>query len=201
MVSWQRLLSGRFRDPLVGRDMLLGILAGSAIAAVLCSANALLVIPRLGTSEANHVNPTFGQGLWQAVGFTISQPASTCIATLIYIAILAIMTGILRRRWLGLTALGLIWLALISPTSLLDLAFSVLYVVVSLAVMVRVGLIGSVCFYIVWHTLGFSPPLVLTHWYAGRAVIALLLPLALLVWGFYASLGGQPIFGSSLKED
>jgi hypothetical protein len=29
MVSWQRLLNGRLRDPLVGRDVLLGIVAGS----------------------------------------------------------------------------------------------------------------------------------------------------------------------------
>ena len=30
MVSWQRLLNGRLRDPLIGRDLVLGILAGSA---------------------------------------------------------------------------------------------------------------------------------------------------------------------------
>jgi serine/threonine-protein kinase len=28
LVSWSRLLAGRFRDPLVGRDVLVGCLAG-----------------------------------------------------------------------------------------------------------------------------------------------------------------------------
>ena len=34
MVSWQRLLNGRLRDPLVGRDVLLGIVAGSAMGTI-----------------------------------------------------------------------------------------------------------------------------------------------------------------------
>lgn len=42
---------------------------------------------------------------------------------------------------------------------------------------------------------------ILDRWYAGRAMIALLLPLILLFWGFYVSLGGQPIFGSALKYE
>jgi len=28
-----------------------------------------------------------------------------------------------------------------------------------------------------------------------------LLPVSVLVWGFYVSLGGQPWFGNALKED
>lgn len=42
---------------------------------------------------------------------------------------------------------------------------------------------------------------ILDRWYAGRAMIALLLPLILLFWGFYVSLGGQPIFGSALQDE
>ena len=31
LISWTRLLSGRVRDPLVGRDILIGVLAGVAL--------------------------------------------------------------------------------------------------------------------------------------------------------------------------
>src|SRR6058998_379810 len=34
IVSWVRLLDGRFRDPLVGRDVLLGLLAGTVDALI-----------------------------------------------------------------------------------------------------------------------------------------------------------------------
>jgi len=200
MVSWQRLLGGRFRDPLVGRDMLLGVLAGSTIAAVLVGTNAFLVIPRIGLSQSFRVGLYFGRGLWPSIGFTAAQPASDCIAALIFLAILSMMAGIFRRRWLGLAATGLIIGLQISPGSALDFVLTVVYVGVLLVVIARVGLIATVCFYIAWHTLSLSPPLVLNQWYAGRAVVALLLPLALLFYGFYISLGGQPIFGRALKD-
>jgi hypothetical protein len=90
--------------------------------------------------------------------------------------------------------------ALFSPANALDLAVTVLYVLAFLAVLTRIGLVAAVSFQIISLTLGYSPPLEITQWYAGRAVIALLIPFALLVSSFYVSLGGQPPFGRSLKE-
>jgi hypothetical protein len=39
-----------------------------------------------------------------------------------------------------------------------------------------------------------------SQWYAGRAVIGLLIPVALVLYGFYVSLGSQPIFGKALED-
>jgi eukaryotic-like serine/threonine-protein kinase len=197
MVSWQRLLSGRFRDPLVGRDILLGGLAGSLSGVVLETANGLQ-----GISEAFSVSHFFGLGLGPSIGWILVLPARQCSNVLAYLAILTIMTAIFRRHWLGLAVTGLILLAIAAgPTSLIDLLLSILFVLVFLAVLTRVSLVGAVSFYVVWLTLAISPPLSLNQWYAGRALLALLLPLTLLVWGFYISLGGQPLFGTALKEE
>jgi len=49
--------------------------------------------------------------------------------------------------------------------------------------------------------LSFSPPLDFGKWYAGRAIIALVVPLALLLYGFHVSLGGKPMLGSALAEE
>jgi hypothetical protein len=78
---------------------------------------------------------------------------------------------------------------------------TVLFVLVFLAVLVGIGLVAAASFFFIMLTLGTSPPLILDQWYAGRAMIALLIPLALLLYGFYVSLGGRPIFGSALKEE
>jgi serine/threonine-protein kinase len=196
LVSWQRLLSGRFRDPLVGRDVLLGVFAGSVAGTLF-----LIVAALSGLSEINRVDSFYGQGVWPSIGYSISLPAGACVFALSYLALLAILTRLIRWRWLGLTALGLIQVALFSPTNAVDLAATVLYVLAFLAVLTRIGLVAALSFQIISLTLGFSPPLQITQWYAGRAVIALLIPLTLLVWGFYVSLGGQPMFGSALKED
>lgn len=82
-----------------------------------------------------------------------------------------------------------------------DVSVSVLTALVFLAVLTRVGLVGAVSFTLVLQVLTFSPPLDFTRWYAGLAMIALLVPLAVLVYGFCVSLGGQPIFGNALKEE
>jgi serine/threonine-protein kinase len=196
MVSWQRLLNGRFRDPLVGREILLGSLAAAALAATLVGANGLI-----GAEEAIHINSSFGQGLWPSIGRVAYIPPSACFTALVHLAVLSILTALLRRRWLGLVATGIILgVPLLLPIAA-DIALTALYVAVLLAVLVRLGLVASVSFHITWTTLAFSPPLSPNQWYAGRAMIALLLPLALLIYGFYVSLGGQPILGNALKEE
>jgi len=120
---------------------------------------------------------------------------------LFYFALLSVMTGLLRGPRLGLLAIALIMLLLNAQTTALDFALTVLFVLVFLAVLVRVGLVAAAAFFFILLTLGTSPPLILDQWYAGRAMIALLLPLTLLFWGFYVSLGGQPVFGNDLKEE
>jgi Protein kinase domain len=195
MVSWQRLLSGRFNDPLVGRDILLGVLVGSATGCGFVCANGLI-----GISEASPVPDSFGQGVAPSVGYSVAMLTMPCFIALIVLAVLSITTGILRKRWLGLVATGLFLTTLYSPTNAAELALSVVFVLVLLAILVRLGLLATASFGAVFTALIASPPLNFNQWYAGRAMIALLVPLALLVFGFYVSLGGQPAFGSVPQE-
>lgn len=196
MISWQRLLSGRFRDPLVGRDVLLGILAGAATAAVFGG-----VLAWAQNSSIGPVSQRYGQGLLPSIGGGFGQLAITCFMAILFLALLTMMTGLLRRRWLGLIATGLISVLLNDTSTLLVSFLSVIYAVVFLTLLTRAGLLACTGFVFILPTLLDAPPLIFGQWYAGRAVIALLLPLVLLVWGFYASLGGQPILGSALKEE
>jgi predicted Ser/Thr protein kinase len=197
MVSWQRLLNGRFRDPLVGRDVLLGLFAGSLVGAVFNVACAFV-----GISAVSPVDASFGQGVLPSIGLGVAAPSLSCLTALLYLAILSIATGLLRRRWLGLAATGLILLVVtLNGTKALDYILAVCFVLVFLIVLTRVGLVAAASFSLMYVTLAISPPLDFTQWYAGRAVIALLIPLALLVYGFYVSLGGQPMLGSALREE
>jgi hypothetical protein len=196
MVSWQRILSGRFRDPLVGRDVLIGIFAGSALSVVFLGLAVLV-----GMSEVTPVAPPFGFGLMPSIGRCLSVPSFACFSALLFLGILSIMTGLLRRRWRGLAATGVAMLALNAQPNALDFLFATLFTVAILVVLTRVSLVAVTCFLIVINTLGTSPPLSFDQWYAGRALIALLIPLALLIFGWYVSLGGQPIFGAALSEE
>ena len=196
MVSWQRLLSGRLRDPLVGRDVLLGVFAGSVSATLF-----LFVAALAGLSDINRVDSFYGQGVWPSIGYSISLPASACVFALSYLALLAILTRLLRWRWLGLTTLGLIQVALFFTRQRSGPCRHRL---------VRARIPG--CSY--------------QNWPGGRAQLPDYFPDARLFsasgnhpvvlrprsdsaadstrsagLGFYVSLGGQPIFGIALKED
>ncbi len=197
MVSWQRLLAGRFRDPLVGRDVLLGLLTGSALAAILLGAG--LLSDSSGTAP---VDRYFGLGPLPAFAHCALLLFAACFYALLYFAILTILTGVLRRRWLALAVTALVLVVLNAQGTRLDfLALTVLFVVAFLCIQIRVGLVAAASLLYILIAMTTSPPLMMGQWYAPRAVIALLIPLALLVYGFYVSLGGQPIFGRALTED
>jgi predicted Ser/Thr protein kinase len=197
MVSWQRLLAGRFRDPLVGRDVLLGLVAGSAVAAIFMGAGVLS-----GSSGTSSVDRYFGLGLLPAFAHCALLLFAACFYALLYFAILTILTGLLRRRWLGLAVTAVVVFVLNAQGTRLDLlALTVLFVAAFLGIQIRAGLVAAASFLYILIALNTSPPLVMSQWYAPRAMIALLIPLTLAIWGFYASLGGQPLLGNALKEE
>jgi hypothetical protein len=196
MVSWQRLLNGRLRDPLVGRDIMLGIIAGSAMGTIFLGVGALS-----HSSAASPVDGYFGQGIMPSIGHCFLLLFAASFYALFYFALLSVMSGVLRRPRLGLVATALIMLLLNAQPTAVDFTLTVLFVLVFLAVLIRIGLVATAAFFFILLTLGTSPPLILDQWYAGRAMIALLAPLTLLFWGFYVSLGSQSIFGSALQEE
>jgi serine/threonine-protein kinase len=195
LVSWQRALSGRLRDPLVGRDVLLGALAGAAGATLLMAST-----PLTDASPAN-VDSSFGRGMLSALGMSVQVFTLASIIAFLQLVLLTTMTKVLRRRWLGMAATGLLLVVLGAPRSATSLAIHIFLAVLALAILGRVGMLGMVSYFVVSASVVTVPPLNFTQWYAGLAVIGLSVPLALLVYGFYVSLGGQPIFGRTLSED
>lgn len=119
---------------------------------------------------------------------------------LVMLTVLSFMTGLLRRRWLGLVVTGLIMIVIDAPSDPIGASRVVLFYGVALLILRRMGLVATSSFFVI-DLLGDSPPLDFSRWYAGRAMIALAIPLALLVYGFYVSLGGKPVLGSALAEE
>lgn len=186
MVSWQRLLNGRLSDPLIGRDLLLGILAGSAFNLI----NACLVRYQVG--------PSFGRGALASIGDAAMGLFLACFLSLLVMAILAASTGLFRRRWLGLLATGLLLVFFGLGGDVRSSVAGVATYFVMLFILTRVGLLAAVGFFLANY--GGPPPLVFSQWYAGLAMITLLPVLTLLFYGFYISLGNQPVFGKAAED-
>jgi hypothetical protein len=174
----------------------LGLLAGSAVGAIFQGVSVLT-----GATGGNAVDHYFGQGALPSIAHCFLLLFAACFYALFYFALLSVMTALLRRRWLGLAATALIILLLNAQnTNVKDFALTVLFVAVFLTVQLRVGLVAAASFFFILLTLDTSPPLDFAQWYATRAIIALVIPLALMFYGFYFSLGSQPIFGKPLEE-
>jgi Protein kinase domain len=190
MVSWQRLLNGRFRDPLIGRDLLLGILAASAFSLF------------DSCIERLQVDSAFGKGILSSIGSITVNFFGACFLPLLVLAILWALTGLLRRKWLGLLATGL----LLAATGLevsgggSSAVANVTGFLLFFFVLTRIGLLAAAGYFFTAAITTAAPPLIFSQWYAGRALTALIVPLALLFYGFYISFGSQPVFGKALED-
>jgi predicted Ser/Thr protein kinase len=201
LISWTRLLSGRVRDPLVGRDLLSGVLLGLLWALIAESFRfAVQVIgasPRLGEME-------YLLGGRRIVGAWLSFLLGSIRTTLVFFLVLFLLRVLLKRRWLAALAFVVVFAApplLASRHLLLEGPMQVaLYAIAALAV-VRFGLVTLAAGILTANVL-LSVPVTasLSSWYASSSAFVYLSVLALAVWGFYTSLAGQRLWKGELLE-
>ena len=207
LVTWTRLISGQVRDPLVGRDILFGVTFGAVWILIIEGAN--IPLARLGASP-----PLSGTGYLlggrQALGQFLIQMPTSIFATLQFFFMLLglrvlveFLFGLVKIKlarpdwiaavlflafWVGMRSLGSTHPAVDIPE--LFLIYGVLVVIVlrfglvPLAVgAFTVDMLANVPF-----TSDFSA------WYLPSALLALFSVIALAGWGFYHSLGGEPVW-------
>jgi Protein kinase domain len=201
IISWTRLLAGRPRDPLVGRDILLGVLLG-VVWMVIFEVDILVRI-RLGAiptllSTRYLVSIRSGLGMW------LSQLPLSIMATLQFFFIFLVLKVLLKRDWLA----TIVFVAIFATIkSLGDYhwtaeAVTAIAVYLILAIIVyRFGLIPLACAIFTVDLLGNVPFTAdATAWYFGVTIFTLLSVVALAAWGFYHSLGGRPLWNESANK-
>ncbi len=207
LISWTRLLSGRFADPLVGRDILVGVLAAATIRIIRVAGAAVPwwislpgAIPLGAPSGLLYgVAPALMNGIWVAVLFTMA-----------FLFLAAICRLVFRTSWVGLVlVLMLIWMLGFRPDLSLDGK--------ALAISAGAGvLIGAIFAYIVgkFGPLAFAIALLVNSsvsnnvpldfrpgtWYFGHTLVVIVLLAALVLFAFRAALAGRSLFGKLLEE-
>ncbi len=201
LISWSRLLSGRLRDPLVGRDLmsgvLLGLLWGLIFEVFLLLAQRMGASPQLGATD-------YLIGGREIAGAWLGLLLRSIRSTLIFFFVLFLLRVLLRRHWLA----ALAFVAIFSAPSLLASRYLLLegpvrVAIYSIAVvaLVRFGLV-TLAAGIMTVELLLNVPVTasLSSWYAGPMVFVFLSVLALAAWGFATSLAGQRLFKGELFE-
>ena len=195
IISWSRLLAGQLRDPLVGRDILLGVMLGLIWILIFQLRSIPLMrmggVPFLGNAD-------YLVGGRTALGGWLKQVPSSILGTLQFFFLLLGLKFVLRKDWLAAIAFVAVFAL---PRGLVDthpwIELPTLILVYSIAVLIvlRFGLIPlAVAIFTV--DMASSLPLSsdLSAWFTMNSLLAFSSVLLLAVWGFYHSLGGQPIW-------
>ena len=205
IISWNRLLTGDLRDPLVGRDILIGVLGGAL--ALVNSYGWHALSGRIGTApEMPIVVPLETLvGARKVAAFFSLHLLSSLVDAAVYMLVLLLFSILLRNERL---AIALLWLVVVGFQGLASdnlttgLIAAAITSAIFIFVLVRFGLLASI-FAQFFFLLGALYPLTsdFSVWYSGITVFALALGLSVAVYGFFTSLAGQPLFRESLLQD
>ncbi len=199
LVSWTRLVGGRFGDPLVGRDILGGLLLGSASFLLLVAVNAAPAFVASGGQTPVYFDPATLGGIRGIAGDFAGRLVATLMQTLFSTATLFVGTLLLRRRPL---AIGFFWALSFALNTgrenpILEIPGYAIAAALVVLALLRFGFVGLGAQFVVLNTLASVPlTLDLSAWYAGYGLFFVLVVLALAAWGFWAARGG----GSLIPE-
>jgi len=201
IISWSRLLAGDFRDPLVGRDLLIGTVIGASLIVV-------LGISRIAPNwigKATPVNDTPGTAILDTHQFFssfASQLSAGLFLAFICVFLLLVFVALLRSEMASLIILGILITvmgSLITNSSLIMVPFSAVSALLVVFVLHRYGLLTLIAAIFVAHLYVFFPITTeLTAWYATDFTIALVICLVLAGCAAYTSVGGAKILAGEM---
>jgi hypothetical protein len=204
LISWKRVLAGRLRDPMVGRDVLFGAGMGSMM--VVCYVMATsgpFLFGQAPVSPGPFLDGTVLSSLRQATYRVFVNQFSAVLFAMVFLFVFTLLRMLVRRQWLA----ALLWCVLVSTpmlsqTPALEWTGGVVRSIFMLVVLLRGGLLALVvALYFVFILLEMPMTLDLSAWYAAHALPVVSVMALLAVYGFHTSLGGKPALGGGLIED
>jgi serine/threonine protein kinase len=201
IISWTRFISGRFRDPLVGRDLLFGVLLGIFWAFVFELGSLSLL--RAG-ARPQLANAEFLLGVREAIAIGLVTIVSSIQTTLVFFFLLVLLRVLVKNRWVAAAIFVLLFAGpkvLGSDHPLIETpVWLIIYGIAAFAV-VRFGLIVlAMAVLTVDVLLNIPITLDFSNWYAGRALCVVLGFMLIAAWGFYTSLAGHRLWKDDLFE-
>jgi hypothetical protein len=204
MISWVRLLDGRFGDPRVGRDVLVGCMYGIGCNAVFQASRLLPLwlgaVPGRPDVPPHPAELLALRGVREAVAQLFAVQVNIATHILFLFVALLVLRFLCRRTWLAVAVHWTLY-TLVYAFSGVGPLFIVLWISLWYVVFFRFGwvsiLVGSVTYDLLT---GFPLTTHLSAWYAPPTILVALVCLALAVWAFRVSLAGRPAFGDVLAE-
>jgi len=201
IISWSRLVGGSLRDPLVGRDILWGVLLG-VLWAVIVAVGALFLKQEGATPQLADTGLLMGNR--QVLGVWLQSIVQCIVGTLQFFFLLFLLRVILRNKWLALVCfIGLFTAQNTLRSDHPQIVWPVWLLVYTIAAgaLSRFGLIVLAAAIFTANVLLNVPySFDFSRWYTAHGAAILAGFVAIAAWGFYTSLGGQKLWKDELFE-
>ncbi|MGZ5483642.1 MAG: protein kinase domain-containing protein [Pyrinomonadaceae bacterium] len=207
IISWNRLLVGDWRDPMVGRDILVGGMLGLGHTAVIYI-SVLLTNWTGGRPVPNSgLNESYLEGVRHLWAIFLMNLPFAVFSAFFFLLLLILLITIFRKQWLATAVFGILLVSVQSLAfgrgadwaGLLGMGLLSAITVVCVA---RFGLLAAVSralfFELSFHNAITSD---FSSWYFGNTIFAAVVLFGLAIYGFYISLAGQKVFQRTLLEE
>ena len=202
LISATSILTGRMRDPVVGRDVLFGVALGIVMALISQARNVLTIHDPGWTPDLFDTGILLGTR--PTIGLLLEAVARQTRNVLFYFFILFLLRVLIRNRWL---AAG-VWVLLFTGLDVLGGGNHLMVWLVSLLlysieafVVLRWGLLSMTVGYVVaLLLLGNAATPHVSAIYFGNSLWAPLAVLAIAAWGLSISMAGRRLWKNSLFD-
>jgi len=201
IISWTRLMAGRIRDPLVGRDALFGVSLGLGWSLIFAVVS--LGLKRI-SAEPDFPSTEFLLGPRAVLRSCLTHAALSVQVALIFFFLMFVFRVIFRKPWLAAVVFVAFWtvvqtynehhLFLIAP------AYIAVYSIAAFVVL-RFGFIALAVGIFTADLLSSLPITTdFSSWYIGAPIFVFAMVAALALWGCYTALAGQKLVKEHLFE-
>jgi serine/threonine-protein kinase len=205
LMSWARISAGKFRNPIVGRDILVGMFLGVLLGTLGLTDVCVPYFVNLYGVLPSDAHPEFFGDLRHLLGLFVYLLQTALLLTLATLLLYYVIRMIVRNDRFALAiTFVLCVVASLTPGNLyLDLPVTAVQIALLLFAFIRFGFIALLSAEFVLQITVYGLPLTLrpSDWYFARSLTVLSLIVALALWAFRLSTKGKRVFSGLQLED
>jgi Protein kinase domain len=203
LISWSRLLAGQWRDPLVGRDLMIGAVYGVLLGVFEQSDNFLLPLFGKLPPMPGGLQPSALLGVRPALGALLFYILFFLLYSLLIFFLLFLLRLALRKDWIAALVIVLVGAGTNGggddPISTFIFAAVIWGSIV--LVLKKFGLLALVVGFVVQNILAVFPTTShFSRWYANAGLAGIVVIALAAAYGFYTALAGQPVFTGAVLD-
>jgi hypothetical protein len=207
LISWTRLLSGHVRDPRVGRDVLLGCVAGTVMGLITWGHNLLPLLAGNPAYPPGLPTLNFLNGMIGALTTIDRLLVTSIFVGMANIFVVVVLRALVRRTWIVipvammLFSVGTVVSAFGPNPAWLDVASQLTVTGLMGFVVLRLGVLSTLVSFVFLFILQTAPLTAdVGKWYFGTSAAIVLLLGAIAVAAFTWARAGEPLFGRPLLD-